>query len=110
MNASHSILIDEFDAKLNLLPGQIFAVFVDNHIASACVSSREDERAAEAWVQTSETFRRRGYASQVTAAWADNLQRQGKIPFYSHRSANKALEGVARKLDLVRFIDDVAYI
>jgi hypothetical protein len=110
LNANHERLVNEFDVKLNILPGPIYAIIVDNHIASACVSSREDERAAEAWVQTSQTFRQRGYGSQVTAAWANNLQKRAKIPFYSHRLGNAASEGVARRLGLIRFIDDVQYI
>jgi hypothetical protein len=110
LNANHKRLVNEFDAKLNLLPGPIYAIIVDNHIESACVSSRENELAAEAWVQTSQTHRQRGYGSQVTAAWANNLQKRAKIPFYSHRLGNIDSEGVARRLDLIWFIDDVGYI
>ena len=110
LNANHKRLVSEFDTKLNLLPGPIYAIIVDNHIESACVSSRENELAAEAWVQTSQTHRQRGYGSQVTAAWANNLQKRAKIPFYSHRLGNTDSEGVARRLGLIWFIDDVGYI
>ena len=74
------------------------------------VSSRENELAAEAWAQTSPAFRRLGYASQVTVACAHDLQKEGKIPFYSHGTENTVSEAVARRLGLIRFLDDVGYI
>ncbi|HEX8682366.1 MAG TPA: GNAT family N-acetyltransferase [Ardenticatenaceae bacterium] len=98
------------------LPGHIqmggpstHLIIADGQIASACESSRENHKAGEAWVQTSPHFRRRGYARQVTAAWARYLQQQGKIPLYSHQWDNAASEAVARSLGLVPFITFVAY-
>jgi len=69
----------------------------------------ENETAAEAWVQTLPEFRRRGYARQVTAAWAHDLLQIGKIPFYSHSMGNVASQGVARSLKLIPFVDSVSY-
>lgn len=87
----------------------IYAILVEGQIVSSCESSRENDVAAEAWVQTLPAFRRRGYARQVTAAWAHDLQRQGKIPFYSHVRSNLASEAVARSLGLIQYIEDVGY-
>jgi predicted GNAT family acetyltransferase len=74
-----------------------------------CVSSRENEVAAEAWVETRPEHRRRGLARQVTAAWGHDLRRRGKIPFYSHRLENSASQAVARSLGLRQWKTEVAY-
>jgi GNAT superfamily N-acetyltransferase len=76
---------------------------------ATCSSSRENDRCAEAWVHTEPEFRRRGYARLVTAAWAQDIQRQGKIPFYSHLIDNAASRGVARSLGLSEFLVAVGY-
>jgi len=87
----------------------VHAIVVDGEIVSSCESSRENNAAGEAWVYTAEAFRGRGYARQVTAAWGCDLQRKGKIPFYSHVVTNLASQAVARSLGLVQFIADVGY-
>jgi predicted GNAT family acetyltransferase len=87
----------------------VYAIRIDDQIVASCESAREDDAAAEAWVQTLPEFRRRGYARQVTAAWAHDLMGQGKIPFYSHNIDNLASQGVARSLGLIPFIDGVGY-
>jgi hypothetical protein len=88
----------------------VYAVQVADRIVATCESARENETAAEAWVQTLPEFRRRGYARQVTAAWALDLRNHGKIPFYSHSRDNVASQGVARSLQLIPFIDSVGYL
>jgi hypothetical protein len=87
----------------------VYAVHIAGQIVASCESAREDEAAAEAWVQTAPEFRRRGYARQVTAAWAHEIIRLGKIAFYSHSMNNLASQGVARSLRLRQFIDGVGY-
>ena len=86
-----------------------FGVVVGDRVVSACESARENERCAEAWVWTLAEFRRRGYARQVTAAWAHDVQGRGKLPFYSHKVGNVASEAVARRLGLTLFQTVVAY-
>ena len=86
-----------------------YTVRIAGQIIASCESVRENDTAAEAWVQTLPLFRRRGYARQVTAAWAHDLLRLGKIPFYSHSVDNLASQGVARSLELIPFIDGVGY-
>ncbi len=73
------------------------------------MSVRENDRCAEAWVWTLPEFQRRGYARQVTSAWARDLQVQDKVPFYSHRVSNLASAAAARSLELVRFVTATAY-
>jgi hypothetical protein len=87
----------------------LYAVCINGQIVATCESVRENDTAAEAWVQTLPAFRRHGYARQVTAAWAHDLLSQGKTLFYSHNVDNLASQGVARSLSLIHFIDGVAY-
>lgn len=82
----------------------------DGAIVSSCQSSRENRWAGEAWVFTQPQHRGRGYARQVTAAWAYRLQQQGKIPFYSHHRTNLISEAVAKSLKLHQYITDVGYV
>jgi GNAT superfamily N-acetyltransferase len=105
----HRPLIDGYDAEIDLSDSPVFAVVVDGKIVSSCQSSRENEEAAEAWVRTLPEYRRRGFARQVTAAWAANAGEQGKLPFYSYRMENTASRAVARSLGLTPFIIDAAY-
>ncbi len=110
LGAADSDLIEQFDPGLARLSRPVFAIVVDGKIVSACVSARENQEAAEAWVQTLPDFRRHGYACQVTAAWAHHLQRLGKQPFYSHIRENLASQAVARRLGLVPVFDAVGYL
>jgi RimJ/RimL family protein N-acetyltransferase len=82
----------------------------DGEIVSSCQSSRENASAAEAWVFTHPDYRGRGYARQVTMAWGHRLQKQSKIPFYSHHRTNLASEAVARSLRMIQYITDVGYV
>ncbi len=101
---------DEPPPPPDVFPGEQFAVVVDGVVASTCESARESAVAAEAWVRTIPSASRRGYATRVTAAWARDVRRRGKIPFYSHARENRASAGVARALGLVPFLDDVGYL
>jgi hypothetical protein len=87
-----------------------FAIIEDGLVVSTCESSRESGLAAEAWVRTLPAWRGRGYAARVTAAWALDVRRRGKEPFYSHHRDNLASAAVARALRLVPFLDDAGYL
>jgi RimJ/RimL family protein N-acetyltransferase len=87
----------------------VFGVVVGGEVVSACSSVREDERCAEAYVWTEPGYRQRGYARQTVSAWAYDLQRRGKVPFYSHQAENTASRAVARSLGLRQFLVAVAY-
>lgn len=87
-----------------------FAIIENGLAVSTCESSRESGLAAEAWVRTLPTWRGRGYAARVTAAWALDARRRGKEPFYSHHRDNRASAAVARALRLIPFLDDAGYL
>jgi RimJ/RimL family protein N-acetyltransferase len=87
----------------------VYGVIADGQVVAACEASRENDQAAEAWVRTVPAYRRRGYAREVTAAWAYAIQQQGKIPFYSHAVDNDASAAVARSLGLICFLSAVGY-
>jgi hypothetical protein len=94
----------------DVFPGEQFAALADGMVVATCESARESELAAEAWVRTVPAARGQGYATRVTAAWALDARRRGKIPFYSHNRANVASAGVARALGLIPFLEDVGYL
>jgi predicted GNAT family acetyltransferase len=87
-----------------------FAIIADGLVVATCESSRESLVAAEAWVRTLPQYRRRGYATRVTAAWARDARRRNKEPFYSHHRENAASESVARALRLLPFLEDAGYL
>jgi GNAT acetyltransferase-like protein len=87
-----------------------FAIIEDGLVVSTCESSRESGRAAEAWVRTLPGWRGRGYAARVATAWALDVRRRGKEPFYSHHRDNLASAAVARTLRLIPFLDDAGYL
>jgi len=87
-----------------------YVIVVDGREVAWAETDWEDERAAEVSVETLEGYRRRGYARQVTAAWAAAMLDAGKIGFYSHRLTNDASRAVAASLGLVHLSDEVEYI
>jgi RimJ/RimL family protein N-acetyltransferase len=85
---------------------KVHVIEQNGKIISACVSSRENEAAAESWVFTAPEHRRQGLALQVVTAWAGSVLRNGKIPFYSHAFENIASSKVAEKLRLIHLFDE----
>lgn len=86
-----------------------FAVVRDGAAVSVCFSARIDPTAAEADVETHPTFRGRGLAAAVTAAWGLAVREAGRIPLYSTGWENLASKGVARRLGLVVFGADATW-
>lgn len=84
----------------------IFAVIDGGCPVSICFCARNTETAAEAGVETSQTFRGRGFAPRVTAAWAFAIRTSQRIPLYSTSWNNTASLAVARKLGLVPYASD----
>lgn len=78
----------------------VYAVVRDGAILSACVSSRQNNESAEAWVFTAPAQRGKGLAQQVVAAWARDLLHAGLTPFYSHKVHNQASARLAATLEL----------
>jgi RimJ/RimL family protein N-acetyltransferase len=84
-----------------------FVKVVDNMPVSICCSARNTSKAAEASVFTFEDYRGRGYSTDVTLAWAAEVQKQGRIPLYSTSWDNFASQSLARKLNLIQFGTDI---
>jgi hypothetical protein len=103
--ANADVLLPHFPWTATELPYRLpcAAVVVDGVAVSICCSSRNTARAAEAGVDTIEAFRGRGYATAVTALWAQAVRETGRIPIYSTWWDNHASRGVARSLGLVQF-------
>jgi hypothetical protein len=85
-----------------------YGIVVDGRAVSVCYSARRTDTVAEAGVDTAETFRGRGYAALVTAAWAQAIRAAGITPVYSTSDDNHASQAVARKLGLREFGWDVS--
>jgi len=109
LDATYHSQFEQFSPGEVMSPWPVYAIIVNGRIVSTCQSSQENTSAAEAWVRTLPDFRKRGYARQVTAAWAYQLQQRGKIPFYSHRWDNTASEAVACSLQLTPYANEVGY-
>jgi ribosomal protein S18 acetylase RimI-like enzyme len=74
---------------------------VDGRVVSICHTPRPmSDRAAECGVWTHPDYRGRGYASEVTAVWADILRPSGRYLFYSTLPENLASQRVADRLQL----------
>jgi hypothetical protein len=84
----------------------IMAVIEDGYPVSVCFCARSGETAAEAGLETAPSFRRRGFAARVTAAWASAIRGSGRIPLYSTSWSNAGSLGVARKLGLVQYASE----
>jgi hypothetical protein len=83
--------------------------FVDGALVSICESSRENEAAAEAWVQTAANHRGRGCGRAAVAAWAGAIQKNGKVPLYSYSEENEASAALLRSLGGEEFARVVAF-
>jgi hypothetical protein len=110
-DSAHVKIFSQDDPKVaaygfNGFPGEVYAVEQEGRIVSACVSSRQNRKSAEAWVFTHPEHRRQGLAEQVVRAWAESLQRLGMIPFYSHEVGNTNSASLARKLNLLHLFDE----
>jgi hypothetical protein len=84
------------------------AVIRDGAAVSVCFSSRDTTLAREAGVDTARAFRRRGYAAAVVAAWARAVRQTGRVPLYSTSWDNLASQGVARRLGLLLYGEDLS--
>ncbi len=85
----------------------IYVIQRGREIVSACVSTREDKRCAEAWVYTDPPYRHQGLAQQVVSAWARDVLAAGKVPFYSYKVKNCASAGLAGYLGLLPVFEEM---
>ncbi len=89
--------------------GAKFIIFVEGEPVCWARSSRSNSRASELATETKPDFRHRGYAHQVSSAWALHQLEQGKVAFYSHKWENVASQALAKSLGVVYFVDGVNY-
>lgn len=89
--------------------GESFVVVADGHEVSRAESSRRNHRCAELGTETEERYRRRGYATQVCRAWANEQLNDRRIPFYSHDVTNVASAALAKSLRVTPFMECVSY-
>lgn len=66
---------------------------------------RTNSEAAELWVWTEPDARRRGYAEQVSIAWAAEVTGEGRVAFYSHEEDNDPSRRLAATLGVVHLFD-----
>lgn len=78
----------------------VLGLAVEGRVVSVCFSARRSPAAAEAGVETVASYRGRGFAPLVTAAWARRIRQSGRLPLYSTSLSNAASLAVARKLGL----------
>jgi len=90
----------------NGLADKVFAIENEGVILSACVSSRQNSKSAEAWIFTHPEYRRNGLAQQVVTAWAGNMQQEGLTPFYSHNIENTNSALLAKRLNLIEVFEE----
>jgi RimJ/RimL family protein N-acetyltransferase len=89
------------------LADKVFAIENEGVILSACVSARQNSRAAEAWVFTHSDYRQKGLAQQVVTAWAKNTLQEGLTPFYSHNVENTNSARLAKRLNLIQVFEEI---
>ncbi len=93
--------IDELD---HIQP--CIGVLEEGKIVSLCCSVRKSSKAEEAGVETSASYRGKGYAARAVAGWAQAVKEKRRIPFYSTSWDNRASQRVAQKLGLISFGTD----
>ena len=76
------------------------AIVIDGTAVSVCFSARSTTAASEAGVETLPEHRGRRHAGAVTAAWAAQVRRQGRIPLYSTSWTNHPSRRVAARMSL----------
>ena len=78
----------------------IVALVEEGCAVSICFSARRSNVAAEAGLETADSFRGRGLGPRVAAAWAIAVRTSGCLPLYSTSWSNDASLVVGRKLGL----------
>lgn len=101
--------IKQFDPTFYRKYPMVYAAMQGDEIVACCVSSRESDKAGEAWIFTLPKFRKQGFGFKAVQLWASELQKQGKIPLYSHEISNIASQELARKLDIIKVFENVSY-
>jgi len=75
-----------------------FGVIRDGVVVAACFSARSTPEAAEAGVETAESYRGQGLATLAVAGWAAAVQASSRLALYSTTWENEASQRVAAHL------------
>lgn len=75
-------------------------VAMDNRAIAICHSARWATRGAEAGAWTHPDHRGKGFAAAATAAWANLVYGEGRLPFYSTSAENLSSQRVAERLGM----------
>lgn len=86
-----------------------FVIITEGKSVASAWSQEQNDKAAELAVEVLPQYRRRGYARQVSAAWANDVMQSGRIAFYSHLHNNTASEALARSLEIVQYAVSAGY-
>ncbi len=100
--------IERFERHIDVM-GPCAVVVEDGVAVSMCFSSRFTDNAAEAGLDTLPRARHRGYAVAVTTAWANAVRDLNRVPLYSTSWNNVASQGVARRLGLMQYAQDLSF-
>lgn len=85
---------------------ELFGVEREGQVVALCYSSRVGERACEAGVETAPEWRGKGLGRLAVLGWAANVQRSGRLAFYSTTHENMASRRLAASLGLRYFAED----
>ncbi len=92
--AHYPVTVELFDQRR-----PVHGIIEDGAVVARCCSIGD-----EAGVDVAERYRRRGYATRVTAAWARHRwEETGRPPLYSHQGDNVASYGVAQRLGAIQY-------
>lgn len=106
---SSDVRLKEFDASFYKVFPKSYAILEDNKIVACATSSRESNKAGEAWVYTLDTYRRKGNGTKAIKIWANDLIKNKKIPFYSHEINNTSSMLLAKSLGLNKVFEITVY-
>ncbi len=106
---SDDLAIKKFDPTFYDKYPMIYAAMQNDEIAACCVSSRESDKAGEAWIFTLPKYRKKGFGLKAVQLWASELQKNDKIPIYTHEISNIASKKLAGKLNLIKIFEIVNY-
>jgi len=83
-----------------------FGVICDGLVVAVCFSARSTPEAAEAGVETAESYRGRGLATLAVAGWAAAVQASSRLALYSTTWENTGSQRVAAHLGAREYGED----
>jgi hypothetical protein len=84
------------------------AKVINNQAVAICRTVRRSSFALEAGVDAAEGHRKRGYGSEVVAAWANKVWESGLVPCYSTSWGNRASIALASKLRMIQIATEMS--